>query len=121
MTAFGSRLAPHRPQGERPVSTEQYGVAAKHAQEPTGELVGSGSVSEDERARYVRGMFDAISTRYDLMNTLLSGGLHRRWKQVTVSTLAPSTGTVPRRLRLLVVLRRVVAYQPVPHRSFAKR
>jgi len=74
------------------VSTEQYGVAAKHAQDSSGELVGSGVVSEDERARYVRGMFDAIAQRYDLINTLLSGGLHRRWKRATVSMLDPSTG-----------------------------
>jgi len=74
------------------VSTEQYGVAAKHAQDPAGELVGSGLIPEDERARYVRGMFDAIAQRYDLVNTLLSGGLHRRWKRATVRMLDPSTG-----------------------------
>ncbi|HLW60115.1 MAG TPA: bifunctional demethylmenaquinone methyltransferase/2-methoxy-6-polyprenyl-1,4-benzoquinol methylase UbiE [bacterium] len=43
--------------------------------------MGRGQASEAEKARYVRRMFGAIAPRYDLLNTLLSGGLHRRWKR----------------------------------------
>ena len=46
-----------------------------------GERVGRGQTSEEEKARYVRRMFGAIAPRYDLVNTLLSGGLHWRWKR----------------------------------------
>lgn len=33
-----------------------------------------------EKARRVRGVFDSVAERYDLMNDLMSGGLHRIWK-----------------------------------------
>ncbi len=49
-----------------------------------GVRVGRGLASEDEKARYIRRMFGAIAPRYDLANTLISGGLHRRWKRATV-------------------------------------
>jgi len=34
-----------------------------------------------EKARRVRGVFDSVADRYDLMNDLMSGGAHRLWKQ----------------------------------------
>ncbi len=42
------------------------------------------SVSEDDKARRVRGVFDSVAPRYDLMNDLMSMGLHRAWKAYTV-------------------------------------
>ncbi len=51
---------------------------------PAGVRIGRGLASEDEKARYVRRMFGAIAPRYDLVNTLISGGLHRRWKRMAV-------------------------------------
>jgi demethylmenaquinone methyltransferase/2-methoxy-6-polyprenyl-1,4-benzoquinol methylase len=36
--------------------------------------------SENEKVSYARGMFGAIAPRYDLTNTVISAGLHRRWK-----------------------------------------
>jgi len=57
-----------------------------------GERVGHGRTSEDEKARYIRRMFDTIAPRYDLINGLISGGLHRRWKQATVSSLRVPVG-----------------------------
>jgi demethylmenaquinone methyltransferase/2-methoxy-6-polyprenyl-1,4-benzoquinol methylase len=51
--------------------------------EPSGVRVGQGQASEGEKARYIRRMFGAIAPRYDLANTLISAGLHRRWKQAT--------------------------------------
>ena len=42
------------------------------------------SVDEQEKARRVRGVFDSVAGKYDLMNDLMSGGLHRAWKAYTV-------------------------------------
>lgn len=42
------------------------------------------SVDEHDKARRVRGVFDSVAPRYDLMNDLMSGGLHRLWKAYTV-------------------------------------
>ena len=42
------------------------------------------TVSEDEKTRRVGRVFDAVATRYDLMNDLMSGGLHRLWKRFVV-------------------------------------
>ena len=46
--------------------------------------VGFESVDEREKARRVRGVFDSVAPRYDLMNDLMSLGLHRAWKAYTV-------------------------------------
>ncbi|ODV01431.1 MAG: bifunctional demethylmenaquinone methyltransferase/2-methoxy-6-polyprenyl-1,4-benzoquinol methylase [Rubrivivax sp. SCN 70-15] len=43
------------------------------------------TVDEAEKARRVRGVFDSVATRYDLMNDLLSVGLHRAWKAYAVA------------------------------------
>jgi len=42
-------------------------------------------VSWSEKAQRVRGVFDSVAPKYDLMNDLMSGGLHRLWKQFTLS------------------------------------
>ena len=42
------------------------------------------SVDEEDKARRVRGVFDSVASKYDLMNDLMSGGLHRAWKAYTV-------------------------------------
>lgn len=41
-------------------------------------------VPEDEKERRVAGVFDSVARRYDLMNDLMSGGLHRYWKRFTL-------------------------------------
>ena len=42
------------------------------------------SVDERDKARRVRGVFDSVASKYDVMNDLMSGGLHRAWKAYTV-------------------------------------
>jgi len=42
------------------------------------------TVDERDKARKVRGVFDSVASRYDLMNDLMSMGLHRAWKAYTV-------------------------------------
>lgn len=41
-------------------------------------------VDEKEKASKVRGVFDSVASKYDLMNDLMSAGLHRAWKAYTV-------------------------------------
>ena len=43
------------------------------------------TVDEREKARRVRGVFDSVASRYDVMNDLMSLGMHRIWKQYTVT------------------------------------
>jgi demethylmenaquinone methyltransferase/2-methoxy-6-polyprenyl-1,4-benzoquinol methylase len=65
-------------------------------------------VSPDEKARRVRGVFDSVARRYDVMNDLMSFGLHRGWKRFTLEVsgvhpgqrvldLAGGTGDLARR------------------------
>jgi demethylmenaquinone methyltransferase/2-methoxy-6-polyprenyl-1,4-benzoquinol methylase len=41
-------------------------------------------VNEDDKARHVAGVFDSVASRYDLMNDLMSVGMHRLWKRFAV-------------------------------------
>ncbi len=43
------------------------------------------TVDEQVKARKVRGVFDSVASKYDLMNDAMSGGLHRAWKAYTVA------------------------------------
>jgi demethylmenaquinone methyltransferase/2-methoxy-6-polyprenyl-1,4-benzoquinol methylase len=45
---------------------------------------GFSTVDENEKATKVRGVFDSVASKYDLMNDLMSAGLHRAWKAYTV-------------------------------------
>ena len=42
------------------------------------------TVPEGEKSQRVAGVFDSVATRYDLMNDLMSAGLHRLWKRFAV-------------------------------------
>ena len=42
------------------------------------------SVDEQDKARRVRGVFDSVASKYDVMNDLMSVGMHRAWKAYTV-------------------------------------
>ncbi|MEL4180622.1 bifunctional demethylmenaquinone methyltransferase/2-methoxy-6-polyprenyl-1,4-benzoquinol methylase UbiE [Roseateles sp. PN1] len=43
------------------------------------------TVDEREKASRVRGVFDSVASRYDVMNDLMSMGMHRAWKAYTVA------------------------------------
>jgi demethylmenaquinone methyltransferase / 2-methoxy-6-polyprenyl-1,4-benzoquinol methylase len=49
-------------------------------------------VPESEKAGKVADVFDSVATRYDLMNDLMSGGLHRLWKRFALSRVAARPG-----------------------------
>ncbi len=51
------------------------------------------SVEETEKAKHVRGVFDSVAPKYDLMNDLMSMGLHRAWKAYTVLVANISEGS----------------------------
>jgi demethylmenaquinone methyltransferase/2-methoxy-6-polyprenyl-1,4-benzoquinol methylase len=50
------------------------------------------SVDEGDKARRVRGVFDSVAPRYDVMNDLMSMGLHRAWKAYTVMVANAAPG-----------------------------
>jgi demethylmenaquinone methyltransferase / 2-methoxy-6-polyprenyl-1,4-benzoquinol methylase len=50
------------------------------------------TVPAAEKAGLVRGVFDAVAPRYDLMNDLMSAGVHRLWKRAMIDRLAPRAG-----------------------------
>jgi demethylmenaquinone methyltransferase/2-methoxy-6-polyprenyl-1,4-benzoquinol methylase len=49
-------------------------------------------VPEGEKAGLVRQVFDSVAPKYDLMNDLMSAGVHRLWKATMVDVLAPRAG-----------------------------
>jgi demethylmenaquinone methyltransferase/2-methoxy-6-polyprenyl-1,4-benzoquinol methylase len=57
--------------------TTHFGYRTVHAAEKTG---------------MVRGVFDSVASRYDLMNDLMSGGIHRLWKDSFVHQVSPRPG-----------------------------
>lgn len=50
------------------------------------------SIDEQEKSARVRGVFDSVASQYDLMNDLMSVGLHRLWKAYTVQAANVRTG-----------------------------
>ena len=57
-----------------------------------GASFGFASVAADAKQGLVNGVFARVARRYDLMNDLMSGGLHRLWKDELVAWLAPPKG-----------------------------
>ncbi|HET9820966.1 MAG TPA: class I SAM-dependent methyltransferase [Burkholderiaceae bacterium] len=52
------------------------------------------TVDETERERRIRRVFSAVASRYDLMNDLMSLGIHRLWKRTLARLAAPRAGQV---------------------------
>ncbi|MCC5993613.1 MAG: bifunctional demethylmenaquinone methyltransferase/2-methoxy-6-polyprenyl-1,4-benzoquinol methylase UbiE [Rhodobacteraceae bacterium] len=50
------------------------------------------TVAEDQKAGLVHGVFTRVASRYDIMNDLMSGGVHRLWKDAMMDWLAPRPG-----------------------------
>jgi ubiE/COQ5 methyltransferase family len=53
------------------------------------------TVDENQKAGRVRGVFDSVASKYDVMNDLMSMGLHRAWKAYTVSVANLREGQAP--------------------------
>ena len=50
------------------------------------------TVKTNEKEKLVRGVFDSVADRYDLMNDLMSAGIHRLWKRFTIELSAVRPG-----------------------------
>jgi demethylmenaquinone methyltransferase/2-methoxy-6-polyprenyl-1,4-benzoquinol methylase len=50
------------------------------------------TVDEKEKAQRVAGVFSSVAQKYDVMNDLMSAGLHRLWKKFTIEIAAPRPG-----------------------------
>ena len=60
------------------------GALASSIQTMSNTHFGFESVDEQDKARRVRGVFDSVASKYDVMNDLMSVGMHRAWKAYTV-------------------------------------
>jgi len=49
-------------------------------------------VSPEEKTRRVKGVFESVAKKYDLMNDLMSGGMHRAWKRFAVEASGVRAG-----------------------------
>ena len=63
--------------------------------DPAATHFGFRTVAESDKARLVHEVFEKVAARYDLMNDLMSGGLHRAWKQAMIDWLNPPRSAVP--------------------------
>ena len=59
-----------------------------------GQWFGFKPVDPKEKAGLVRQVFDSVAERYDLMNDLMSGGVHRLWKAALIEMIRPRAGMV---------------------------
>jgi len=62
------------------------------APNPESQWFGFRRVRPGEKTGLVKDVFDKVAGRYDLMNDLMSGGLHRLWKDRLVSLMRPQPG-----------------------------
>ncbi len=62
------------------------------AHEPESTDFGFARVPRDAKKPMVRAVFDSVARRYDLMNDLMSLGIHRAWKRIFITALAPRPG-----------------------------
>ncbi len=51
------------------------------------------TVDEADKASQVRGVFDSVASKYDIMNDLMSMGLHRAWKAYTIMVSGAAQGS----------------------------
>lgn len=59
---------------------------------PEQEWFGEKQVTAEEKTSLVRGVFDSVAPKYDLMNDLMSAGLHRKWKNHLIRMIRPRPG-----------------------------
>jgi demethylmenaquinone methyltransferase/2-methoxy-6-polyprenyl-1,4-benzoquinol methylase len=69
---------------------------AKEGQAPMNEQstthFGYQTVNEDDKAGMVHGVFTRVASKYDIMNDLMSAGIHRLWKEAMMDWLNPRPG-----------------------------
>ena len=87
-------MANDDPQDERPGGPDRPGPGPDAPPDGEGRTTsfGARTVPEGEKAGLVRGVFTSVASHYDLMNDLMSGGVHRLWKDAMMDWLAPRPG-----------------------------
>src|SRR5210317_1205635 len=70
-------MAPRTDSSDKPADTTHFGYK---------------DVPVDDKADLVKGVFDSVASRYDIMNDLMSAGLHRLWKRHTIDQAAVRQG-----------------------------
>ncbi|MGI9481081.1 MAG: bifunctional demethylmenaquinone methyltransferase/2-methoxy-6-polyprenyl-1,4-benzoquinol methylase UbiE [Hyphomicrobiales bacterium] len=73
-------------------------TASRKSQTSTRTHFGFQDVDEAEKQGRVNEVFSKVAARYDLMNDLMSGGLHRAWKDALTTAVAPPKSNRPFRL-----------------------
>ncbi len=64
-------------------------MTLKNTSDPTTTHFGFQDVLDSEKASLVKGVFDSVASNYDLMNDLMSLGVHRLWKHAMIEELRP--------------------------------
>lgn len=72
-------MAPRTDNSDKPADTTHFGYK---------------DVPVDDKADLVKGVFDSVASRYDIMNDLMSAGMHRLWKRHTIDQAAARPGQV---------------------------
>jgi demethylmenaquinone methyltransferase/2-methoxy-6-polyprenyl-1,4-benzoquinol methylase len=72
-------MAPRTDSSDKPADTTHFGYK---------------DVPVDDKANLVKGVFDSVASRYDIMNDLMSAGMHRLWKRYTVQHANARPGQV---------------------------
>ncbi len=79
------------PMSEQPPSKGSDPAPESPPENPT--HFGYREVEAAEKGSLVRGVFESVAGKYDLMNDLMSGGIHRLWKGAMIDLLGPKPGT----------------------------
>ena len=59
---------------------------------PESTSFGTKTVTADQKTDKVLGVFDSVATKYDIMNDVMSGGIHRIWKDKFINQVNPQSG-----------------------------
>lgn len=64
----------------------------KQDKNPESEWFGTKRVKAEDKATLVRDVFDSVADNYDIMNDVMSGGIHRLWKDRLIRMIRPKPG-----------------------------
>lgn len=79
---------------QRDASAPESAASKAAAARPGDADFGFRDVDAAEKSGLVKAVFDSVAGRYDLMNDLMSGGVHRLWKAAAMDWIAPRDGQV---------------------------